>query len=559
MTDEVSNIIPRPETKKRFTLATAFTSALVLILMLFILLSSLAYYRLMDFETAISDVSDIELPKVVLSGRLFGQAGKLAASAETLSRASSKASRRIVEQDIVRQLTEIRALSSKLKSDEYLGIQLDVIRVELAEFSSLIDKKILAEEQLENLRKTLYQLYDGALEVAPQHSSTDPINADIHAWQLKFSQLVASIGNALSQDRLQAVRQMFQTLEPKLAQVQKQTASGTAKNYPRSAYFTDQLLTLFDSENGLLTLKVQQLRLAGKVLGRANFLHILISDYARLLEFSANEIDQAVLVKTKQTSLRIKKQTRLLRLIFLLTIIIIAIVVLFIQRRVMRRLVTLNLLVQDKLKGVQNKREIKGNDEISDIAHTFTVFAHTIEEQRKTLEHLSLSDSLTGIANRRAFDKKLLNEIQLSVRHQWPVSLLLIDVDFFKRYNDHYGHSSGDKCLQDIAKTISQAMKRKSDFVARFGGEEFVCVLPDTPDQGARDIAQNIMNSLTDLNVPHAYSQASSRVTVSIGIATSSADNLLSPDAFIKDADSALYQAKSKGRSTYVSYCEIKA
>jgi len=559
MTEELRDIILGPKTKKRFTLATAFTWALVLILLLFILLSSLAYNRLLGFESIMSQVADAKLPKVVLAGRLLGQANKLDGLARMLSRSTSKASRRIAEQAIANQIAEIRALSSEQINDDYLDIQLNVIRVELAEFSSLIDRKTLVEVRLQQQQKTLSKLYDEALTLSLLNNKPDSTNADIRAWQLNFTQLLAHTKQALSQIRLQTVRQTFQTLELNLVQMQEKASSGTGIDYPRSVYFNGQLRALFDSEDGLLSLKIQQLRLAGRVIGRENFIHILINDYASLVEFSANEIEQAVLLQTKQTSLNMKKQTKWLGLIFLLAIIIVAIVVLLIQNRVVRRLVALNSIVQDKQKGEQNTLEIKGNDEISDIAHTFIEFANTIEEQRKALEHLSLSDSLTGIPNRRALDEKLLDEIQLSLRHHWPVSLLLIDVDYFKLYNDHYGHSVGDKCLQDIANTLSLVMNRTSDFVARFGGEEFVCILPDTHEQGAQKIAQKIINALADLNVAHAYSQASTHVTVSIGIATSIADKLRSPDDLIKDADIALYQAKDKGRNTYLSYGKNQA
>ncbi|MFT4993964.1 MAG: diguanylate cyclase (GGDEF)-like protein [Paraglaciecola sp.] len=561
MTEKMNELIflSQPKTKQRFTLTRTFTSALVLILLLFVLLSSVAYYRILGFESVMSNVADVDLPRVVLSGRLFGHANKLAASAEMLSKASSKASRRIAKQDIAKQIATIRALSLKHQGDKYLGIQLDIISTELADFSRLIDNEILVGTRLDKLRQTLYQLHSDALTLSPLKNETDADDLDIRAWQLNFTRLVTHIDKALSQDRLQNVRQMFNTVERKLMPMQEPPFRGIGENIPKTSYFNQQLLSLLESEDGLLSLKVQQLRLAGRVIGRANFLHILINDYARLLEFSANEIDQAVMIQNQQTALSVKSLTRWLGVIFLFAIIVVAIIVILIQKKVVQRLVTLNLLVQDKLKGVQENPEIKGNDEISDMARTFIALARTIEKQRKKLEHLSLSDSLTGVANRRAFDEKLLYESQLSLRHQWPISLLLIDVDLFRLYNDHYGHSSGDKCLQGVAKTLSQVVKRNNDYVARFGGEEFVCILPDTPNEGARSIAQNIMDALADLNLPHAHNQASTRVTVSIGIATSITDKLRSPDELINNAGSALSQAKANGRNTYQSYSENPA
>jgi diguanylate cyclase (GGDEF)-like protein len=527
------------------------------ILVLFIVLSSLTYYRLIDFEDILVNITDSKLPSVALSGQLYGQVNSLTASAEMLSKATSEASQRIAEQEITNKINEINKLSSQRIKDESLTMQLEVIRIELDDFSTLIKHKLLVEDQLYKMQQDFYQLHDDVLAIPITPGLNASTTMDESLWRLNFSHVIASAGQGLTKSKLQEVRQIFNTLSLKLKNLQSQTRKLSADTLPRYEYFIGQLSLMLDEDNGLLSLKIAQLRLAGRTIGRAIFLRNLIGDYANLVEVAANEIDQAVLIDTQIVTQQVKQQTRIFGLIFIVAAIFVAATIFLIQKQVIRRLVVLNLLVKDKLAGNDRIRTLEGNDEISDIADTFNLFARTIEEQKKTLQHLSLTDSLTGIGNRRAVDERLLHEIQLSVRQKWPVSILLLDVDFFKTYNDSHGHTDGDKCLQVIAKTISQSMLRNSDFVARYGGEEFICILPDTNEEGALEIAARVEAKVAEMKIPHGQSKTSAYITLSGGIATSSSEQILSPDELIKNADSALYDAKNKGRNCIVRYSHV--
>lgn len=166
------------------------------------------------------------------------------------------------------------------------------------------------------------------------------------------------------------------------------------------------------------------------------------------------------------------------------------------------------------------------------------------------LRNLSLLDALTGIGNRRRFDQYLELEWQRCSRSGQPLSLVMGDVDHFKAYNDGYGHRRGDDCLRAVARVFDLALRRPADFAARYGGEEFVCVLPETDADGARIVADQIMAQLEALAVPHRFSPVASRVTVSVGVATS-----LRPvpgrswHALVEEADRWLYLAKARGRN----------
>ncbi|NEO71489.1 PleD family two-component system response regulator [Moorena sp. SIO3H5] len=171
----------------------------------------------------------------------------------------------------------------------------------------------------------------------------------------------------------------------------------------------------------------------------------------------------------------------------------------------------------------------------------------------KQLARLATIDGLTQVANRRAFDEYFNNEWSRLVREEKPLSLVLCDIDFFKLYNDTYGHQSGDECLKQVAQILSQAAKRPADLVARYGGEEFVVMLPSTDIQGAIQVAETIETKLYKQAIPHSGSLVSDIVTVSLGGASTIPSVKSSPEHLFAEADKALYQAKLAGRNRLVS------
>ncbi|GIW47582.1 MAG: diguanylate cyclase response regulator [Deltaproteobacteria bacterium] len=172
-----------------------------------------------------------------------------------------------------------------------------------------------------------------------------------------------------------------------------------------------------------------------------------------------------------------------------------------------------------------------------------------LEEANRKLYMLSSSDGLTGIANRRYFESYLKQEWTRVLRYRRPISLIFVDVDFFKLYNDTYGHLMGDECLKQIAEAIANSLYRSTDMVARYGGEEFVVLLPETDENGAFIVAERIRSKVEGLDIPHSASRVSDHVTVSLGVATMVPQNGLSTDDLVDAADKALYRAKREGRN----------
>ncbi|VAW87698.1 Two-component transcriptional response regulator, LuxR family [hydrothermal vent metagenome] len=177
-----------------------------------------------------------------------------------------------------------------------------------------------------------------------------------------------------------------------------------------------------------------------------------------------------------------------------------------------------------------------------------------LERKNRELEVLSCRDALTGILNRRGFDNYLSKEWYRAIREKKNLGLLIIDVDFFKPFNDNYGHQQGDLCLQQIAVALEAGLKRASDVVARYGGEEFSVVLPNTNMEGALLIAETVREFVEALLIKHEYSKVSDVVTVSIGVMCLQpvADDAL--ESLIARADKALYHAKHSGRNRCCTY-----
>lgn len=249
------------------------------------------------------------------------------------------------------------------------------------------------------------------------------------------------------------------------------------------------------------------------------------------------------------------------------------------------------ILIDDRLPDInafELCRQLKDNSQTSDIPVIFVVAGSDIEAQlrafrvggvdflAKPLElqivrarvrtHLNLKlrtellerraslDGMTGLPNRRQFDEALQVEWRRAIRHKGHLSLIMLDVDYFKPYNDHYGHTAGDECLRRIATVLESSLQRPGDFTGRYGGEEFVLILPDTPLAGARACAEKLRDQVHELGIPHRFSPVANSVTISVGCATAFPGSDSTPEQLLDVADKALYEAKRGGRNQV--YCK---
>jgi diguanylate cyclase (GGDEF)-like protein len=200
-----------------------------------------------------------------------------------------------------------------------------------------------------------------------------------------------------------------------------------------------------------------------------------------------------------------------------------------------------HLLLQTLYYGFENER----------LAHDLEGSVDTLSNTNRALQELSTTDELTGMMNRRGFRHRFGLEWRVHQREMVPLALIMIDVDYFKNYNDAYGHLAGDTTLIRMAQLISACLKRPGDVAARFGGEEFVILLPRTNVEGAKEVAENIRDALLRQDIEHAHSPIAPRLTVSMGIVSVVPRSDLDRGQLIEFADQALYEAKERGRDRW--------
>ncbi len=220
--------------------------------------------------------------------------------------------------------------------------------------------------------------------------------------------------------------------------------------------------------------------------------------------------------------------------------------------------ITVNISEQDEIKGF----EVGAVDYVTKPFNPVIVKARVqthaeLKKYRDYLENQSLRDGLTNIPNRRRFDEYLASAWDWASRISSSISLIMLDIDYFKKYNDLYGHQEGDLCLIAVARTLESTLRRKIDLIARYGGEEFACILPFTDMDGAIKIAEQFHENIHSLQIPHAESLVGPFVTISAGVACVTASKDLSPDSITRAADKALYNAKELGRDRVICHSDI--
>ena len=203
---------------------------------------------------------------------------------------------------------------------------------------------------------------------------------------------------------------------------------------------------------------------------------------------------------------------------------------------------------------IKTQNKSKNNNYIDDLFDNFNLMTEELASLTEKLKALSTTDELTKLNNRRSFMQYFDTVWKQNHRLKLPVTVLLLDIDYFKKYNDTLGHLEGDEALKAVALCLKNQIKRETDFVARFGGEEFVCLLPYINKDEAIDYAKTLVQNVENLNLPHPKSEVSQYITISAGLANTIPDSNNSLTQLLDNADKALYSAKASGRNRAVMY-----
>jgi len=533
-------LIRNPSGKRSYlSLKTVFFMAFGLVVLLCASISSITFYRLVDFQSLLNTTTMKSLPKVMIYAQIYSKVNELTYATENLRNVNTQGQRRVAFKLLVKKIEGIPLLTKELGDDKHLLTQLTVIKQEISGLNELIRVRLNTQNLLHEQRQAIYRIYEVSIDDADLPSSV--------FFQVSSSMIILA-EQGITFRYLNEIKQKSREIDDIFL---------AGSNNPKlSVKQRDLLYKLRESligDDGLLSLRVQQLKILGRTRGRADFVRNLVIDYARLAEYESFRYNTSVIDNTANFALTVEKHIRGLGVAAVFTIFVLIMIIFFIQRRLIKRLVLLNEKVINRLAGVENDLRVGGNDEITDIARSFDQFAKTIEIQKKELVIKTLTDGLTNIANRRGLDREFKHLLLSAQRHKWPITILMMDVDNFKAYNDFYGHVAGDDCLQKIAAVLESTLRRPEDFVARYGGEEFVCLLPNTPLEGANSVAQSIIDAIEEANIPHQKSDVAPFVTLSLGISVYVSDKNETSDSLLKLADKALYRAKNNGKNCFSS------
>jgi len=542
---------------RRYSLAKIITGGFLAIVSLFLLVVVVFSYRFHTVQSLLSHITEESFPEMNYSNVIHNQVNELLYFSSHLIGANTQVGLRITKDKIDRKIESIRQQVINHDDNNANELeQLQTINNELDNLHDLVKQKRERQELIIADQNKLYLLHEAVFKLLKNISSSIGNSSLTADWVLTYSEVITLTSKGLIKQRLQEVRQTLLLVQRKIDLLKKELIDLPKENQAIAMSLTNQLQQLLLEDDGLLLLKIEQLRIVGRLVGRDNFVKNLIDDFSRETEFRSYQIKTSLIEETHAIVTHGKRDLRLISIISLLIFLVLFFVIAFIQKWFVKRIVVLNKNVVARLYGRQTKIEVGGNDEISDIANAFDFFARKIEQQKHTLEALSLTDGLTGLANRRALDQRLAYDLKAATRHGWSEAVMLIDLDFFKKYNDTYGHIAGDSCLQAVSQALSRKLRRSIDFVARYGGEEFIFLLPNTDLAGAQKVANIIIKQIALLQIEHRTSEVASYVTLSIGIAIFTPPEKRTTQRLLEDADNALYEAKSNGRNCWAVYQE---
>jgi diguanylate cyclase (GGDEF)-like protein len=522
------------------------------IFLLFVLFLVLTQNRLNDFKKIVFQVSGESLPALVKTAQTYSQINHLLYLTESLSRVVSEAQRLNTWQQIEESFSQLRLLNDAKNDNSYQGAQLVALMEESSELNALTKQRIELQHQLLEKQQDLYKLYQQLSEASTSETATE--EQGFSSWYLHSAEMIALSGRLILLNRVSQLKQADLELQQHFSLLEQSEQQLVQAERAKAAARRQEMAELVLGKQGILTLRQQQLSVHASATGRSNFLRNLMQDYARQAEQGSYRAAEQVTTDIQSAEQKLQLSSVLLQVATLVFLLGLAWAIFWVHQVVVRRLDQLGQNVQHLQRGEKPPFHITGGDEIADISNSFNYFASTVDKQQHELQQLSLTDSLTGLANRRGFSLQFRSALESAQRRRSSMAVLMLDVDCFKAFNDHYGHQKGDYALVQCAAVLNKVLNRSTDIIARYGGEEFVCVLPDYDEPKAAVITEKILQAFAEQNIEHQHNSAAPYVTVSIGVTVASELDPTSDELLLQQADHALYQAKATGRNRVVFF-----
>jgi diguanylate cyclase (GGDEF)-like protein len=532
---------------KQLSLIKKLAILLLMAVVLFIGVGTLLQTRLEQTQLILNDLTFNTIPAMTNANQSAIKSSELFSALELLTSSNTPVERRIAELEVNKKLNETQEQANRVNYSQNEFRLLKTIQEEMNNLNLLIDTKLDIADKITKKQKGLSELQYQADSVYKENTGQTPLETTQKAkWKIAFLELITLAYRVEDTDRLDELKEIKHTIELKLSHLESIVEETLPTLEKQVSPLNTAITELLMSDQGLLNLQANHLKMIGRTRGREYFIRNLISDYSNVAnQFSLNKNKY---LKDKILALSngvYTQETWFIGGFILLAVMICTILALYTHAIKRLRILT------RKIRNMTTEPILShsSKDEIDELFHAFDQFSDTINTQNQRLETLSLTDSLTNIANRRAFDRRLFYELSNDRTLQIDLSVVLIDVDFFKQYNDTYGHASGDEALQKIAMMLSHTIQNSTNLIARYGGEEFVAILPNKTAKESNLVAQNIMQAIRLANIKHRMSDISDRITISIGIATRTKGESSDIDTLMKKADMALYYSKNQGRN----------
>lgn len=545
--------IPNAKQGRRLSLGKQLSVLMLVVLLLFISVGFVLQTRLEQTQLVLNDLTLTTIPAMNSSTRGVLKSSELLLALESLTSARSPAERRIAELEVQKKIDEsTKDIGYKNQTEILL---LKSIREETISLNQLIDQKLDLANQINIDLSSLWDLKKHAEYIKiKQDKSEEKDRNQLTQWKIAFLEVISLAYRITTTERLSDLQEIHRNLERHLNVLDSVETNLSKKNKVTIQSINANLRDILSDPENLTELRANYLRVMGRARGREHFIRNMISDYSNITnQLSLNE-HQNLQIKAAELDQGMHNQkTWFISGFLLLAGMVIATLAFY--SNAIKRLKKLTRKIHRMTEDSNDNTLYM--DEIDELFQAFEGFSQTIDIQKQRLEALSLTDSLTNIANRRAFDLHLFEQLAIQKNGPYDLSVLLIDVDFFKQYNDYYGHISGDEALQKIAAILDNSIDKKTDLTARYGGEEFVIVLTDKNVIKAKQITQQIQQNLNLANIEHKGSELYQTITVSIGIVTIHQGETTDTDTLMKKADTALYHSKHHGRNRATHFNDI--
>lgn len=546
-------IIPKTNSGRRLSLGKQLSILMIVVLFLFASVGYVLQTRLEQTQLILNDLTLTTIPAMNSSTRSALKSSELLLALESLTSATTPAERRIAELDVQKKLNDSTEDIAHQNQTEILLLK--AIQEETKHLNLLIDQKLDLSYQINVYLESLWKLKRLMEQIDIEKIKNSGTEHDqLSQWKIAFLEVISFAYHIETTDRLSDLQEIHRNLERHLNILDGIETNLSKRNKATIQSINSNLRDILSDPENLTELQANYLRVMGRVRGREHFIRNMISDYSNITnQLSLNEHQN---LQSKAADLNkgmLNQKAWLISGYLLLAGMVIATLAFY--SKAIKRLKQLTRKIHRMTE--DSKDNTLHMDEIDELFQAFDGFSETIEIQKQRLKALSLTDSLTNIANRRAFDLHLFEQLAIQKNDQYDLSILLIDVDYFKQYNDYYGHISGDEALQKIATILDSTIDKKTDLIARYGGEEFVVILSDKNAADAKQVAQQMQQVLYLANIEHKDSQVSSIITISIGIVTIHQGETTDTDTLMKKADTALYHSKHHGRNRATHFSDI--